>query len=161
MLTLKDVRHIFEEQRGIALESISFSTVTTNPNAALPKSLFIPMSFDHEKNVKDLGLALNNGSVGTLWKKNDPVPGYLPTHFPVFFVESYGDALTKVVNYYIETYSMKGNETVHTKFLLPITCIHSEFYSKEIEDTLYNLSTIMKKEIPNLLIEEKGGEEQC
>ncbi|KAA0548028.1 hypothetical protein FZW96_09845 [Bacillus sp. BGMRC 2118] len=160
MLTLKDVRNIFEEQRGIGLESITFQSVTTNPDVVLPKSLFIPLSFDHDKNVKDLGVALTNGAVGTLWKKGDNVPRYLPTHFPVFFVENYLDALEKVVNYYIETYSMKGNETVHTKFLLPITCKHSEIYSKEIEETLYNLSTLMKKEIPSLLIEEEGGEEQ-
>lgn len=163
MLTLKDVSHIFEEQRGIALEGIQFHTVTTNPEAVLPKSLFIPLSLEPNNNEKDLRLALHNGAIGALWKKGHIVPRFLPTHFPVFIVDEYLDALKKVVNYYIETYSMKGNETVHTKFLIPITCKQGEkndSYSKEIEDTLYNLSTIMKKEIPSLLIEEKGGEER-
>jgi hypothetical protein len=164
MLTLKDVKLVCPSQRGTQLEGIVFYSVSSNPDEIMPKSLFAPLSLDQDENVTNLKKALNNGAIATLWKKEEVVPAFLPTDFPVFFVTNIIESLEMVVKHYIDSYSMKRNETVHTKFLFSIPIKHSgknELYGHETKDKLAKLQYKVENAIPFAVIDVKGGEELC
>jgi hypothetical protein len=160
MLTLKDVKQICPMQRGTQLEGITIHAVSTNSETGLSKGLFVPLSLDNEENIESLKKALNNGAIATLWKKDEAVPAFLPTDFPVFFVEDYIESFEMVVKHYIDSYSMKRNETVHTQFLFSIPIKHSkknDFYAKDINKRLDFLKTTVKNVIPSAVFDMKGG----
>ncbi|RDW17927.1 UDP-N-acetylmuramoyl-tripeptide--D-alanyl-D-alanine ligase [Oceanobacillus chungangensis] len=81
----------FTDYRGDAKILIEIEAVNTDSRVQLKKSLFVPIvgdNFDGHDYVKQ---AINNGAVAVLWEKGRSLPAFIPTDFPVFFVE---DTLT-------------------------------------------------------------------
>lgn len=84
----------------MAKDAIAINTVTTDSREEAKKSLFIPLvgeKFDGHNHIKQ---AFNNGAVATLWEKHKKLPDFLPTDFPVFFVNNTYAALEKLASTY-------------------------------------------------------------
>jgi len=78
---------IFSEYEGAANDRISIEEVSTDSRVKARKSLFIPLvgeNFDGHAHVKQ---AFDNGAVAVLWEKQKTLPDFLPTDFPVFYVD--------------------------------------------------------------------------
>ncbi|WP_226037934.1 UDP-N-acetylmuramoyl-tripeptide--D-alanyl-D-alanine ligase [Aquibacillus saliphilus] len=91
---------LFPDTKGAALDNIPILEVTTDSRKKSKKSLFIPLkgeSFDGHDFIKD---AFNNGAVATIWEKNRELPAFLPTDFPVFFVEDTLVTLQRLASVY-------------------------------------------------------------
>lgn len=100
LFTTDYLAEIFPNNKGVVEDSIPILQVTTDSRKQANKSLFIPLkgdSFDGHEFLKD---AFNNGAVATLWEKGRDLPDFLPTQFPVFFVEDTLSALQKLAHEY-------------------------------------------------------------
>ncbi|MBB6455027.1 UDP-N-acetylmuramoyl-tripeptide--D-alanyl-D-alanine ligase [Salirhabdus euzebyi] len=78
---------IFPNYKGKALDSINIYEVFTDSRKKAKFSLFVPIvgeNFDAHDYLKD---AINMGAVASLWQKDKEIPRFLPTDFPLFFVE--------------------------------------------------------------------------
>lgn len=88
LFTTKWLSECFLNFRGDAQDNIAIDVVTTDSRQKVKKALFIPIigeKFDGHNYVKQ---ALDNGSVAVLWDKNIALPGFIPTNFPVFYVDN-------------------------------------------------------------------------
>ncbi|MDL4841267.1 UDP-N-acetylmuramoyl-tripeptide--D-alanyl-D-alanine ligase [Aquibacillus rhizosphaerae] len=100
LFTTSFLAQLFPETKGVVADGIPIKEVTTDSRKSSNKSLFIPIkgeSFDGHEFIKD---AFNNGIVATLWNKDKKLPSFLPTDFPVFFVEDTLQALQQLAHEY-------------------------------------------------------------
>lgn len=87
LFSSKWLSEIFRNCQGASTDGIPIEEVTTDSRKKTKKSLFIPLrgeSFDGHRFLKD---AFENGAIATLWEKGEKLPEFLPTDFPVYFVE--------------------------------------------------------------------------
>lgn len=100
LFTTKWTSDFFTNFRGKAQDIIEINEVTTDSRKKVKKSLFIPIvgeNFDGHNYVKQ---AFDNGAVAVLWDENKSLPTFLPTDFPVFFVDNTLTALQKLATQY-------------------------------------------------------------
>jgi hypothetical protein len=105
-LALNDLSYLLNDKRGIEDEML-FWTVTDSSSAKQPKGLFVPMN----KESGELLEAISNGAIAAIWEKEQPLPRYLPTQFPIFFTNDPGKALRDIMNLYIE--KLDGDTNKH------------------------------------------------
>ncbi|UFU00939.1 UDP-N-acetylmuramoyl-tripeptide--D-alanyl-D-alanine ligase [Radiobacillus kanasensis] len=94
------LNELFPENKGAVHINLSFHEVATDSRKKTKKSLFVPLvgdNFDGHDFLKD---AFNNGAVGALWQKDKSLPRFLPTDFPVYFVEDTLEALQRLASQY-------------------------------------------------------------
>lgn len=164
MLTMADVMKVCPDHRGLKIEDLSFHYVYSDPDLRTKKGLFVPFSQNEEENSQQLRTALNNGAVAAIWRKDHKIPAYIPNHFPIFVTEDVIDTTVRVVNQYIDTYTMKDSSFEHTCFSFPITIKHNDkniSYVNAVKDKVTELDCYLKKSIPSAVLNMKGGEEQC
>jgi hypothetical protein len=118
MLTYRAVKQLFPSTRGIADDTIQFHYVFVDPYQRVEKGLFIPLMDGKE----ELKLAIEHGAIAALWKEGMDLPHYIPNYFPVFFVPSPIEALTTIVQTYMQTNRVENSEM--TKFYLTIDVAH-------------------------------------
>jgi UDP-N-acetylmuramoyl-tripeptide--D-alanyl-D-alanine ligase len=102
LFTTKWVSTIFTDYKGAATDAISIDAVTTDSRPQTKHGLFIPLvgdKFDGHDYVKQ---AFDNGAVAAVWNRQQPLPEFLPTDFPVFFVENSLSALQALAAAYRE-----------------------------------------------------------
>jgi hypothetical protein len=163
MLTLADVLMDCPLQRGIQLDDVGFEVVYTNPDLPVSKGLYLPLSLNSEENTENLKRALYQGTIATFWRKEDELPSFLPTHFPVFLVDDPLEAIEVVVNKYIDSYKLKGSSNVNTKFSFSVTIKHIDdnmSYANSVRDKLEDLTKRIESANPALMIQKEGGEGQ-
>ncbi|MBM7571732.1 UDP-N-acetylmuramoyl-tripeptide--D-alanyl-D-alanine ligase [Aquibacillus albus] len=100
LFTTSFLGELFPENQGVVEDNIPINEVTSDSRKLSKKSLFIPLigeSFDGHDFLKD---AFNNGAVATLWQKDKAIPNFLPTDFPVFYVEDTLVALQQLAHAY-------------------------------------------------------------
>ncbi|PAV29913.1 UDP-N-acetylmuramoylalanyl-D-glutamate--2,6-diaminopimelate ligase [Virgibacillus profundi] len=100
LFTTNWLSRLFTEFSGSAAEEIVIDEVITDSRAESAKSLFIPIigdNFDGHDYVKQ---AINNGAAAVLWDKGIELPEFMPTDFPVFFVDDTIAALQKTASHY-------------------------------------------------------------
>ncbi|MDY0405964.1 UDP-N-acetylmuramoyl-tripeptide--D-alanyl-D-alanine ligase [Virgibacillus sp. 179-BFC.A HS] len=83
----------FSEFRGKVTDSIHIKSVVTDSRKPGRQSLFVPLAGENFDGHDYLEQAVHNGAVAALWEKKKPLPAFLPTDFPVFFVS---DTLTSL-----------------------------------------------------------------
>ncbi|WP_099157992.1 UDP-N-acetylmuramoyl-tripeptide--D-alanyl-D-alanine ligase [Virgibacillus ndiopensis] len=96
LFTTKWITAILREYIGAATDTIPIDEVTTDSRKQTKKGLFVPLvgeNFDGHDYVKQ---AFDNGAVATVWDKSKPLPEFLPTDFPVFFVDNTLTALQEL-----------------------------------------------------------------
>ncbi|SET85460.1 UDP-N-acetylmuramoyl-tripeptide--D-alanyl-D-alanine ligase [Salinibacillus kushneri] len=93
---------LFPDYQGVVLDPIQIDDVFTDSRQFTHFGLFIPIEgerFDGHEFLKD---AIKHGAIATLWSKNKPVPRFVPTDFPLFFVEDTVEAMQKLATAYRE-----------------------------------------------------------
>ncbi|MGE8204178.1 hypothetical protein ACQKP0_06395 [Heyndrickxia sp. NPDC080065] len=109
MLSFNDVLLISTKTRGFHQVNYSFETVSIFSDLPQPKGLFFPI---HDDN---LGKAIENGAIASIWDEKQSLPSYTPNHFPVFFVKDPISRLLQLCEEYIGKSKQKECETM-TKF---------------------------------------------
>ncbi|GGB45145.1 UDP-N-acetylmuramoyl-tripeptide--D-alanyl-D-alanine ligase [Virgibacillus dakarensis] len=100
LFTTKWLTTFLTDYQGAAQDAIAVDAVTTDSRQEVKKALFIPLEgekFDGHDYVKQ---AFDNGAVAVIWNKQRPLPRFLPTDFPVFFVEDTLTALQTLAENY-------------------------------------------------------------
>ncbi|MBP1950610.1 UDP-N-acetylmuramoyl-tripeptide--D-alanyl-D-alanine ligase [Virgibacillus litoralis] len=100
LFTTEWLTSIFGDYKGAAADRIEIGEVATDSRKKTHKSLFIPIigeNFDGHDYIKQ---AFDQGAVATLWQKEKQLPSFLPTDFPVFFVEDTLKAFQELAGFY-------------------------------------------------------------
>ncbi|MCT2538061.1 UDP-N-acetylmuramoyl-tripeptide--D-alanyl-D-alanine ligase [Aquibacillus koreensis] len=100
LFTTNFLTQVFPNTKGVVNDSLPIKEVTTDSRKKGDKSLFIPLkgeNFDGHDFIKD---AFNNGAVATIWERNKELPAFLPTDFPVYYVEDSLQALQALAHEY-------------------------------------------------------------
>ncbi|WP_044893858.1 hypothetical protein [Bacillus alveayuensis] len=147
MLTYRFLKKLFPITRGIEDDTIEFQHLFVHPLQAADKGLFVPLKYEH----KDLQQAIESGAIAALWKKDVPLPAYVPNHFPIFFVSSPLQALTEIIETYLQLNEMENKKM--TRFCLNIEATHME------ENHSYDIAVIdVLKQLEQRLQNEGGGQ---
>ncbi|KGX83756.1 Mur ligase family protein [Pontibacillus marinus] len=92
---------ILPDYQGAVDLGIEIRDVEQNPAHSMKKGLYIPLDKkgDHADLLKE---AISNGAIAAIWDKLTPVPAFLPTDFPLFFVDHLQSSLNEVTEAYLE-----------------------------------------------------------
>ncbi|WP_070120192.1 UDP-N-acetylmuramoyl-tripeptide--D-alanyl-D-alanine ligase [Bacillus marinisedimentorum] len=102
-LSVAELTSAFSDFRGAAEDSsIMISGVFTDSRQEVKKGLFIPIEGERFDGHDFLKEAIENGAVASLWKKGREVPKFVPTDFPLFYVEDTLSGLQKLAAFYLE-----------------------------------------------------------
>ncbi|MEH7414198.1 hypothetical protein V7266_02775 [Neobacillus drentensis] len=104
-LALKDLASLFQDKRGVQ-DDILFRTVSDRAAAEQPMGLFVASN----KESGELLEAISNGAVAAIWDKEDALPRYIPTQFPIFFTNDSAEAMKEIINLYIEKLDGETNK---------------------------------------------------
>ncbi|ASN05852.1 UDP-N-acetylmuramoyl-tripeptide--D-alanyl-D-alanine ligase [Virgibacillus necropolis] len=100
LFTTNWISTLFNNYKGVATDEIKINEIVTDSRMPSTKSLFIPIqgeNFDGHDYIKE---AFNNGAIAAFWNKSKEVPSFLPTEFPLFYVEDTLEALQKLAAAY-------------------------------------------------------------
>ncbi|WP_430786114.1 UDP-N-acetylmuramoyl-tripeptide--D-alanyl-D-alanine ligase [Virgibacillus flavescens] len=100
IFTTNWITTFFSDYKGVAQDKIEINEIVTDSRVDSSKALFIPIqgeNFDGHDYIKE---AFNNGAVAAFWNKKKEVPSFLPTEFPLFFVDDTLSALSKLATAY-------------------------------------------------------------
>ncbi|WP_174613159.1 UDP-N-acetylmuramoyl-tripeptide--D-alanyl-D-alanine ligase [Virgibacillus ihumii] len=100
LFTTEWLSTIFTDYVGAAKESLPIGEVVTDSRKETNKALFIPISGEKFDGHDFLKQAFNNGAIAALWEKGRDLPGFLPTDFPVYFVDDTLYALQRLASAY-------------------------------------------------------------
>ncbi|QOR68468.1 hypothetical protein IM538_10360 [Cytobacillus suaedae] len=122
MLLYKHVKELFPLTKGIQEDTLPFLTVYINSEETVSKGLYIPIVDSTDKKYSDYLLdAINGGAIAAIWPNGQPVPKFVPNHFPTFMVDDTLEALEKLVDLYED-----NMPTLKTEFRLSKTDNHNE-----------------------------------
>ncbi|MEH7118692.1 hypothetical protein V7128_14895 [Neobacillus vireti] len=113
-LALEDLASLLNDKRGVQ-DELWFHTVSDRAASVEPKGLFVPLN----KESGDLLEAISNGAVAAIWDKEDTLPHYLPTQFPIFYTNDPAEAMKDIINLYIEKLDGETNKHMErTNFII-------------------------------------------
>ncbi|WP_251549061.1 hypothetical protein [Neobacillus muris] len=96
LLSVKDLAELFPNKQGVE-DEIWIHEVCDQASVLQGRGLFVPL-----ENSGELSEAIANGAVAVIWDKNTQLPRYTPNHFPVFYTDNLGLAVTTILEHYIE-----------------------------------------------------------
>lgn len=134
-LALQDLSGLFLEKKGVE-DDFLFHTVADHADVLQPRGLFIPLSEDSG----ELSEAIANGAIAAIWPSGKELPRYTPNHFPVFFTEDNVEALTNVLQLYID--KLNG-ETEKKMEITNFKFSHKELLNKNRET--YDIAVMLKQ----------------
>ncbi|GGC80609.1 UDP-N-acetylmuramoyl-tripeptide--D-alanyl-D-alanine ligase [Thalassobacillus devorans] len=105
LFAVKELCELFPEHKGVAMDSIPLRQVMTDSRKEMKQSVFVPIvgeNFDAHEFLKQ---AIENGAVAALWQKDREVPRFVPTDFPLFFVNDTTEAMQKMAGFYLDKVS--------------------------------------------------------
>lgn len=100
LFTTKWLSELFTNFRGSVQDNITIEEVTTDSRQRIKEALFIPIIGENFDGHNYIEQAFNNGAVAMLWDEKKPLPAFLPTDFPVFFVVNTLTALQELAAHY-------------------------------------------------------------
>ncbi|MBE4908823.1 hypothetical protein IMZ08_12215 [Bacillus luteolus] len=122
MLLYKHVKELFPSTKGIQEDALPFLTVYISSEEFVSKGLYFPIIDSTDKEYSDYLLeAINGGAIAAIWPNDQPIPTFVPNHFPTFMVDDTFEALEKLVDFYEENIP-----TLQTEFRLSKTDNHNE-----------------------------------
>ncbi|QHE52099.1 Mur ligase family protein [Pontibacillus sp. HMF3514] len=95
---------ILPDYQGAVDFGIEIMEVHHNPSHSMKKALYIPVD-KSEAHADLLKEAISNGAIAAIWDKETPAPAFLPTDFPLFFVDHLQASLNEVTEAYLEKVS--------------------------------------------------------
>ncbi|WP_028782685.1 UDP-N-acetylmuramoyl-tripeptide--D-alanyl-D-alanine ligase [Thalassobacillus devorans] len=102
LFAVNELNELFPESSGAVSDTIPIRHVMTDSRKDNKQSMFVPIvgeNFDAHEFLKQ---AIENGAVASLWQKDREVPRYVPTDFPLFFVDDTLAALQAMAVLYLE-----------------------------------------------------------
>ncbi|MCM3726043.1 hypothetical protein M3226_10145 [Neobacillus cucumis] len=138
LLALKDLESLFTDKRGIQ-DEILFSTVSDRAAVEQPKGLFVPVNKESGKLLE----AISNGAVAAIWDRDETLPHYIPTQFPVFLTNDLAEAMIDIIKFYIEKLDGETNKHMErTNFKISNkTLLNKNKQSYDIAGLLVNLTS--------------------
>lgn len=100
LFTTNWVSTFFTDYKGAAGDMIAINEIVTDSRVPSSNSLFIPIQGENFDGHDYLRQAFHNGAVAALWQKDKKVPSFLPSDFPVFYVEDTVKALQQLAAAY-------------------------------------------------------------
>ncbi|MFC4557016.1 UDP-N-acetylmuramoyl-tripeptide--D-alanyl-D-alanine ligase [Virgibacillus kekensis] len=94
------LKTIFNEYKGAVSPGIPIDEVSTDSRKETHKSLFVPIVGEKFNGHDYFKQAFDQGAIAALWQKDRKLPGFVPTDFPVFFVEDTLKALQQLASAY-------------------------------------------------------------
>ncbi|WP_160720156.1 hypothetical protein [Bacillus sp. USDA818B3_A] len=142
-LALKDLVNLFDDRRGI-LDDLLFQTVADDAEAKQPLGLFVPVN----KKSGELQEAISKGAIAAVWDKEETLPRYTPSQFPVFFTNDPAEAIKDIINFYIEKLDGETNKHMErTNFIISNeTLLNKNKQSYDIAGQLAKLSLQNKQD---------------
>ena len=104
-LALNDLANLFPDKRGIQDEMV-FHTITDQANTDQPKGLFVSINEESGELLE----AIANGAIAAIWNKENKLPRYIPTYFPVFFTTDMAWAIKEILTLYSEKLDGETNK---------------------------------------------------
>lgn len=141
LFTTADLINVFPDHQGCASDPIPIKQVSTDSRKSLQQGLFIPLKGDHFDGHQFLSQAIEQGAVAAIWSKSEEVPSFVPTNFPIIFVQDTLEALQILANVYRE----KVNPTV-----IGITGSNGKTTTKDIVASIVSTSYKTHHTIGNL-----------
>lgn len=108
LFTLPFLLELFPDAKGSIDDQFVINQVTTDSRKPMSHALFVPLKGDKFDGHTYMNQAIEQGAVATIWEKDTPLPKFLPTDFPVFFVADTLVALQQLAH----AYRLKINPTV-------------------------------------------------
>lgn len=99
---------LFPDTKGSMHDQFIINQVITDSRKSMSHGLFVPLIGDKFDGHAYINEAIEQGAVATIWKKDIPLPKFLPTDFPVFFVADTLVALQQLAH----AYRLEINPTV-------------------------------------------------
>lgn len=100
IFTTKWLTTIFPEYQGNIQSNFAIDEVTTDSRVQTNHALFIPLigeNFDGHDHVRQ---AIDHGAEAVIWKKDKPLPAFITSDFPVFYVDDTLVALQELAHEY-------------------------------------------------------------
>ncbi|MBO8155335.1 MAG: UDP-N-acetylmuramoyl-tripeptide--D-alanyl-D-alanine ligase [Bacillaceae bacterium] len=98
--TTRELTELFNSAQGAAHMPIDIDDIVTDSRIKTHFGLFIPIvgeRFDGHEFLKD---AIKNGAVASLWQTDREIPDFVPTDFPLLFVDDTLKGLQELAGYY-------------------------------------------------------------
>ncbi|WP_182199068.1 UDP-N-acetylmuramoyl-tripeptide--D-alanyl-D-alanine ligase [Paraliobacillus salinarum] len=95
-----EINELFQNTAGDVLGKLPICKVTTDSRVSTDRSLFVPLKGDKFNGHEFIDQAIKNGAIAAIWDQSEPIPRYVPTDFPMFFVEDTLTALQQLAVYY-------------------------------------------------------------
>ncbi len=141
MLFYDEVKRLFPDTKGIHLPGFTFLIVSNSTSMTMEKGLYVPFSDEI-----DLLKSIEMGAIASLWRKDDPIPSYVPNHFPLFMVDDVYLAYVHLLENYKQNYNQEKWE-IMTKFIFTNESNY-QAVDLSLNESSYELDTT----------KEKGGE---
>lgn len=98
---------LFPEHQGATSEVTFIERVFTDSRNSCKRGIFVPIIGDRFDGHDYLNDAINNGAVASFWEKDRKIPDFVPTDFPLFFVEDTIRALQGLSKNYLKRVNPK------------------------------------------------------
>jgi UDP-N-acetylmuramoyl-tripeptide--D-alanyl-D-alanine ligase len=101
-ITLQDCKKLFPSYREQGDLKVEIKGIGTDTRKPMERALFIPIVGDRFDGHDYLKEAIHQGAVAAIWQKDIPVPSFIPTLFPMFFVDDTTKALQQLASYLLK-----------------------------------------------------------
>ncbi|WP_222599286.1 UDP-N-acetylmuramoyl-tripeptide--D-alanyl-D-alanine ligase [Aquibacillus kalidii] len=113
---------IFPDTRGAVKDNLPIKEVTINSKESTNKALFIPVERSQAGKEEALEEAFYNGAIAAIWEKEYPLPRFIPTDFPIYYVPNTREALHDLAIHFLNlvrpiTIVFVGKDDLKTKEL--------------------------------------------
>ena len=86
LFTTQWLTTVFPNHQGDVLTSPSIAEVTTDSRLETQHALFLPLVGEHFDGHHHVKQALDHGAVAIIWNESIPLPAFLPSNLPIYFV---------------------------------------------------------------------------
>ncbi|GGM20578.1 UDP-N-acetylmuramoyl-tripeptide--D-alanyl-D-alanine ligase [Paraliobacillus quinghaiensis] len=100
LFTTAFLLELFPETQGAAEDQFKINQVSTDSRGKMDHALFVPLKGENFNGHSFIDKAIEQGAIATIWQKDEPLPEFLPTDFPVFFASDTLSALQQLAHAY-------------------------------------------------------------
>lgn len=100
-ISFQELAQLFPNNRGNTSVGIAVEEIMVNCDRAAKKGLYVPLVHDINDGHRFLMEAISHGAIAAIWQSDKEVPRFIPTDFPVFFVEDTEKSLRQLAAYYL------------------------------------------------------------
>lgn len=107
LFATKELSTWFSNSQGAVYDAIKIQSIMTDTRKHSKKSLFIPIVGDTFDGHEFIDEAIKKGAIAAFWQKDHDLPTFIPTDFPVSFVDDTIKALQDLSVFYLNKVNPK------------------------------------------------------